>query len=69
MIESPLSWLMLVVTLGKVVFTRCMSPAEDFVNVVQCWYRGRFLHLPNLDLDLAGAGKSTFSVGRKTPFS
>ena len=51
---------MLVVTLGQIVFTRRVLPTEDFVNVVECWHFGCFLHLSNVDLDLARIGKLDF---------
>src|SRR6266705_284028 len=51
------SWLMLVVSLSKVVLARSMLPAENVVNVVQGRNVGSFFHLPNVDFHFAGIGK------------
>src|SRR5205085_4457351 len=47
------SRLMLVVTLGNVVLTRTMTPAENGVDVIQGRYFGSLFDLPNFDLNLA----------------
>ena len=60
---------MLVVTLGKVVFTRRMTPAENGVRIVQTRFRGLVADSADLDLDFAMIGQVYFLVGRKTPFS
>src|SRR5271157_791035 len=56
---------MLVVTLGKVVFTRRMTPAENGVDIVQARLRGLVAHIADLDLDFATIGQVHFLRGPK----